>query len=86
MGSTEGNLYALWNARDYLDGNALVRDDISSDASCRTTYIRATPPRGQPDRLLSGGVSATADALIDSAGMHIPGQPTVATPHVSVPA
>ncbi|WP_327232724.1 pyridoxal-dependent decarboxylase [Streptomyces sp. NBC_01317] len=49
MGSTEGNLYALWNARDYLDGNALVRDDISGDASCRTTYIRATPPADNPN-------------------------------------
>jgi histidine decarboxylase len=26
MGSTEGNLYGLWNARDYLKGKALVED------------------------------------------------------------
>jgi histidine decarboxylase len=26
MGSTEGNLYGLWNARDYLKGRALVLD------------------------------------------------------------
>jgi hypothetical protein len=26
MGSTEGNLYALWNARDYLSGKALHED------------------------------------------------------------
>jgi histidine decarboxylase len=25
-GSTEGNLYGLWNARDYLKGKALIRD------------------------------------------------------------
>jgi histidine decarboxylase len=27
MGSSEGNLYALWNARDYLAGKSLVIDD-----------------------------------------------------------
>src|SRR5256885_10865005 len=46
MGSTEGNLYALWNARDYLDGNALVSDQESSN---RTTYIRAVHPADDPD-------------------------------------
>ncbi len=24
MGSTEGNMYALWNARDYLSGKRLL--------------------------------------------------------------
>ncbi|EST29618.1 hypothetical protein [Streptomyces roseochromogenus] len=27
MGSTEGNMYALWNARDYLSGKALLNPD-----------------------------------------------------------
>ncbi|WP_246150813.1 pyridoxal-dependent decarboxylase [Streptomyces qinzhouensis] len=49
MGSTEGNLYALWNARDYLDGNALVRDEVSGEASCRTTYLRARHPDDNPN-------------------------------------
>ena len=30
MGSTEGNMYALWNARDYLQGKALVTDPMES--------------------------------------------------------
>jgi histidine decarboxylase len=46
MGSTEGNLYALWNARDYLDGNALVSDQASGN---RTTYIKAVHPADDPD-------------------------------------
>ncbi|MFI1258921.1 histidine decarboxylase [Streptomyces netropsis] len=49
MGSTEGNLYAMWNARDYLDGNALVRDEVSGDASCRTSYLRAQHPDDNPN-------------------------------------
>ena len=27
MGSTEGNLYAAWNARDYLSGKCLYSDE-----------------------------------------------------------
>ncbi|TDD82686.1 pyridoxal-dependent decarboxylase [Actinomadura rubrisoli] len=46
MGSTEGNLYALWSARDYLDGNALVGDEESSS---RTTYIKAAHPDDGPN-------------------------------------
>lgn len=46
MGSTEGNLYALWNARDYLDGNALVEDEVSN---AKTTYIRATASPDNPN-------------------------------------
>ncbi len=46
MGSTEGNLYALWNARDYLDGNALVSDE---ESSTRTTYVKAVHPADDPD-------------------------------------
>lgn len=46
MGSTEGNLYALWNARDYLDGNALVSDPASST---RTTYVKAVHAADGPN-------------------------------------
>lgn len=31
MGSTEGNLYALYNARDYLEGKALLHDPESDE-------------------------------------------------------
>ncbi|MFD0571555.1 hypothetical protein ACFQ0T_23040 [Kitasatospora gansuensis] len=30
MGSTEGNMYALWNARDYLTGKELIQPSTSS--------------------------------------------------------
>ncbi|MBO2450734.1 hypothetical protein J4573_26760 [Actinomadura barringtoniae] len=51
MGSTEGNLYALWNARDYLDGNALVGDRITigDGEVSRTTYTRASHPDDGPN-------------------------------------
>jgi histidine decarboxylase len=38
MGSTEGNLYGLWNARDYLSGKPLsnpeINKDIKSEIDC----------------------------------------------------
>ncbi len=38
MGSTEGNLYGLWNARDYLSGKKLVIDDVKEcNSRCRQT-------------------------------------------------
>lgn len=51
MGSTEGNLYAMWNARDYLDGRALVRDKltIGRGVAARSTYTRAAAPEDNPN-------------------------------------
>ncbi|MEU5538461.1 histidine decarboxylase [Streptomyces sp. NPDC020362] len=37
MGSTEANLYALWNARDYLSGKALLK--TTSDGGETLTYV-----------------------------------------------
>jgi histidine decarboxylase len=39
MGSTEANLYGLWNARDYLKGRALVRDPADTS---RLLWVSAT--------------------------------------------
>jgi len=45
MGSTEGNLYGLWNARDYLKGRKLLTDqnEGSKSETHRTHYLRAIP-------------------------------------------
>lgn len=50
MGSTEGNIMALWNARDYLAGRALVvdRDAVDGDAP-RLTWVQARAPQGSPN-------------------------------------
>ncbi|GAA2973633.1 hypothetical protein [Actinokineospora diospyrosa] len=45
MGSTEGNMYALWNARDYLSGRRLLGEEESDSASL--TY--ADPQDATPD-------------------------------------
>ncbi|MGW0880565.1 pyridoxal-dependent decarboxylase [Streptomyces sp. NPDC002671] len=37
MGSTEANLYALWNARDYLSGKALLK--TTSDGRATLTHV-----------------------------------------------
>ncbi|AUG79420.1 hypothetical protein CFP65_4692 [Kitasatospora sp. MMS16-BH015] len=37
MGSTEGNMYALWNARDYLSGKPLIRPTASSGSGAVVT-------------------------------------------------
>jgi histidine decarboxylase len=61
MGSTEGNLYGLWNGRDYLAGKCLLDDPESIDearqasrdghARCvprRIVYQQAAAPREDP--------------------------------------
>lgn len=35
MGSTEGNMYALWNARDYLSGKALLQPPTGASGALR---------------------------------------------------
>jgi histidine decarboxylase len=47
MGSTEGNLYGLWNARDYLAGKALIEDPVTAKlaADAADPGARAQVPR-----------------------------------------
>ena len=40
MGSSEGNLYSLWNGRDYLQGKFMM-----TDANDVTTFMRARAPK-----------------------------------------
>ncbi|MEU4807158.1 hypothetical protein [Actinosynnema sp. NPDC023587] len=45
MGSTEGNLYALASARDYLSGRKLIGDPGGgADSSSQMVYVQAAPP------------------------------------------
>jgi len=46
MGSTEGNIYALWNARDYLGGKALIVDTPAAgpDRAPRLMLVQAPAP------------------------------------------
>ncbi|MFG2825652.1 histidine decarboxylase [Kitasatospora sp. NPDC048365] len=46
MGSTEGNMYALWNARDYLSGKALITPPAPPYDALR--YVNAAPEQGNP--------------------------------------
>ncbi|MEU1286611.1 histidine decarboxylase [Kitasatospora sp. NPDC005856] len=47
MGSTEGNMYALWNARDYLSGKALIQPPTAPFDALR--YVQAAPDRQNPN-------------------------------------
>ncbi|MER7770873.1 histidine decarboxylase [Kitasatospora sp. NPDC096140] len=47
MGSTEGNMYALWNARDYLSGKALIHPPTAPRDELR--YVQAAPDRHNPN-------------------------------------
>ncbi|HEX3554072.1 MAG TPA: pyridoxal-dependent decarboxylase [Thermoanaerobaculia bacterium] len=62
MGSTEGNLYGLWNARDYLSGKFLLHDprklarlfaarqaNESFDLPSELLYVQAPLPAGEPE-------------------------------------
>ncbi|WP_051877164.1 hypothetical protein [Streptomyces natalensis] len=40
MGSTEGNMYALWNARDYLSGKALIVEETPEAQDTLTSPLR----------------------------------------------
>lgn len=46
MGSTEANLYGLWNARDYLNGRALVLDPTDPSRLLWVSAIAASPVDG----------------------------------------
>ena len=45
MGSSEGSLYGLWNARDYLQGKFML-----SDQQRRTFYVRALAGTDKPNQ------------------------------------
>ncbi|MBW8878541.1 MAG: histidine decarboxylase [Acidobacteria bacterium] len=62
MGSTEGNLYGLWNARDYLSGKFLLYDprelarlfaasqaNESFELPSELLYVQAPLPAGEPE-------------------------------------
>lgn len=51
MGSTEGNLYGIWNARDYLAGRKLLIDKENHHRSRkrRMKYMQALPAVGNPN-------------------------------------
>jgi len=63
MGATEGNVYGLWNARDYLAGRFLLVDNDSVErakeiskntgrpvsAEPRLNYYKATTPKDSPN-------------------------------------
>jgi histidine decarboxylase len=44
MGSTEGNMYALWNARDYLGGKPLIQPAAGSTAAGSTAAGAPSAP------------------------------------------
>lgn len=50
MGSTEGNLYGLWNGRDYLAGKALLNDQ-DGEEEARVASLDGRP-RAVPRRLV----------------------------------
>ncbi|WP_371497828.1 histidine decarboxylase [Kitasatospora sp. NBC_00374] len=47
MGSTEGNMYALWNARDYLSGKALIQPPTGPSGALR--YVQAPLEPNNPN-------------------------------------
>ncbi|GHI06341.1 hypothetical protein AQI88_18540 [Streptomyces cellostaticus] len=49
MGSTEANLYAMWNARDYLAGKALLKPKTKDDS---LHFVQAAPPKDNPNALI----------------------------------
>lgn len=50
MGSTEGNLYGIWNARDYLAGKMLLIDKNNNKFKRhRVKYIHALPEKSNPN-------------------------------------
>ncbi|HEV2800405.1 MAG TPA: pyridoxal-dependent decarboxylase [Pyrinomonadaceae bacterium] len=51
MGSTEGNLYGMWNGRDYLAGKFLLEDQ-SAAAEAQAASADGGEPQSVPRRLL----------------------------------
>ncbi|MFJ9419383.1 histidine decarboxylase [Streptomyces sp. NPDC101227] len=46
MGSTEGNMYGMWNARDYLGGKALIKPEKDGPFGGQFQYVQAAPVPG----------------------------------------
>ena len=42
MGSSEGNVYGLWNARDYLEGKFMLTDEVSNAPICYYTQAKTS--------------------------------------------
>ncbi len=59
MGSTEGNLYGLWNGRDYLAGKSLL-DDPQASVQAQTAS-RDGRPRSEPSRIIYQQAQAPSD-------------------------
>jgi histidine decarboxylase len=59
MGSTEGNLYGLWNAREYLSGGALL-EDPSEDQEAKQASADGQPRRPRK-RLIYSNLRRTED-------------------------
>jgi histidine decarboxylase len=49
MGSTEGNMYALWNARDYLSGKRLLGEEEGAHKGAPVRYASPAVPRENPN-------------------------------------
>lgn len=52
MGCTEGNLYGLWNGRDYLAGKVLLEDPETTSAASAATDAPSNPWMQRMGRLL----------------------------------
>lgn len=66
MGSSEGNIYALWNARDYLSGKFLLKDTEKDQKAVKSSFdgmIHHAAPRYK---------KFTAKAMGNNANTYIP--------------
>lgn len=50
MGSSEGNLYGIWNGRDYLQGKFMMTD--ASESVPTTYYVQARPTSGHENAFI----------------------------------
>ncbi len=66
MGSTEGNVYAIWNARDYLSGKILLIDEDMDQASKMASLD------GVPVKVPCGFSYCQAEAPIDNENAYTP--------------
>ncbi|MFE6868583.1 histidine decarboxylase [Kitasatospora sp. NPDC057692] len=48
MGSTEGNMYGVWNGRDYLSGKALLSEHDPKASAAPLRWVQAARPQGAP--------------------------------------